>query len=362
MKNAMQGGSVGQTSLMQPFSDKQVRLWAWSPERHIQLERAFLTGENPALKAEAVSRFNAMMRNLGDAIKLSSNGSFPDLQEQGIPAAFLIDASTRETIDTRWTLLYRILDRRSSQSPVFRVGDAYTNLTFNEYALNEDIDADYIEGAHRLYEMSVYAGMYYYNKMWAQWTDMWDEQEGLAMMGVRWARAMAKAAYEAVAASGATSVSYDTGGATALEKDINTINAGITTIQSQLYNATTGDGNTILEDVSQGRFALLYNNLTAGYQARITKALEARLEAPNDNQSIGYVMSPVVPIGSPHIATGTWKLTLLGRRNVFAMGRDLMVDTEMDPKKAGVGMVEVGQGAFKAVRDDVKQVVSLALS
>lgn len=361
--NTQLGASVGQTSLMQPFSKKQVRLWAWDQRRHIELERAFLTGENPALKAEAVARFNTMMRNLGDALKLSSNGSFPDLNEQGIPAAFLIDASTREVVDTRWTMLYRILDRRASQSPVFRVGDAYTNLTFNEYQLNEPIDADYIEGAHRLYEMSVYAGMYYYNKMWASWTDMWDEQEGLAMMGVRWARAMAKAAYEAIsAASGLTTVSYDTAGATQIAKDINTINAGITTIMSQLYNATTGDSNQIFEDVSQGSFALLYNNLTSGYQERIVKALEARLDLPNDNQSIGYVSRPVVPIGSPHVATGTWKLTLLGRRNVFAMGRDLMVDTEVDPKKAGVGMVEVGQGAFKAVRDDAKQVVLLALS
>ena len=362
MQTYAQGASVGNTSLMQLFSDKKIRLWAWSPEQHLAMERAFLTGENPALKADAIGRFNAMMRNLGDAVRLSSNGSFPDLTEQTIPAALLIDASTREQVDMRWTQLYRIVDRRQSQSPYFRVGDAYTNLTFNTYQLNEPIDADYIEGAERVYKMDVVAGMYYYNKMWSQWTDMWNEQEGLAMMGVRWARAMAKAAYDALTASGATSVSYDSTGSTQVEKDINTINAGITTIQSQLYNATTADGNTVLEEVSQGRFGLLFNNLTSGYTARVTKALETRLDLPNDNQSVGYVLNPVVPIGSPHIPTGTWRLTLLGRRNVFALGRDLMIDSEVDLQKAGTGVATVGQGAYKAVRDDVKQVVSLALS
>lgn len=363
---------MGQNPAVVPFSDKSPRIWAWSPEEHRRMELAFLHGDKAA-KRDAVARFNAMMQSYGDIIRgagadrlgLSSYGSFPSLVNQAIPAGVTFDASTREVVDTRWTILYRMLDRRQSSSPLFSVRNTYTNLAFNEYDLNEPIDADYIEGDLDYYQMKVYAALYYYNKMWAQWTDMWDENEGLAMMGIRWARKMAQTAYETVqdnTGSVLTTVSYDSAGATAVEKDINTINAGITTIMSQIYALASPDGNQAFEDVSQGSFALLYNNLTAGYEARVAKALEARLDLPNDNQSIGYVTRPVVPIGSPLVSTGTWKLTLLGRRNVFAMGRDLTIDSEMDLQKAGTGVATVGQGAYRAVRDDVKQVVLLALS
>lgn len=362
-----QGGN-----LILPFSSKTPRIWAWSPEEHRKMELAYLHGDKQA-KRQAAQRFNAMMGSFSniiaragaDRLGLSSYGSFPSLINQAIPAGVTFDASTRETIDTRWTVLYRMLDRRQSNSPLFSVQNTYTNLTFNEYNLNEPIDADYIEGDLDYYQMKVYAALYYYNRMWSQWTEMWDENEGLAMMGIRWAFNMAKIAYETIAdntGSVLTSVSYDSTGATVLEKDINTINNGISTIQSQLYSATTDNSNQIYEDVSQGSYALLYNSNTSGYEARVAKALQARLDLPNDNQSIGYVMRPVIPIGSPHVVTGTWKLTLLGRRNVFAMGRDLVVDSEVDLQKAGTGVATVGQGAFRAVRDDVKQVVSLALS
>lgn len=372
MQNAISGARMGHSPVITPFSDKSPRVWAWSPDQHRQMELAFLSG-TPAAKREAVNRFNAMMGAYGDILArsganrlaLSSYGSFPSLINQAIPAGVTFDASSRETVDTRWAILYRMLDRRSSASPLFSVQNTYTNLAFNEYDLNEPIDADYIEGDLDYYQMKVYAAMYYYNKMWSQWTEMWDENEGLAMMGIRWARKMAQTAYETIqdnTGSVLTTVAYDAGGTTGVEKDINTINAGITTIMSQVYALASPDSNQAFEDVSQGSFALLYNNLTAGYEARIAKALEARLDLPNDNQSIGYVTRPVVPIGSPLVSTGTWKLTLLGRRNVFAMGRDLMVDSEVDLQKAGSGIATVGQGAFRAVRDDVKQVVLLALT
>lgn len=365
------GGQKNQ--IFNPFGKKNARLLApWRPEAALAAEQAFLTGQNPMLKKQVVRHFNAMMDNYVAALlahgganraNLSSLGSFPTLEEQGVPASFILDVAQREIVDTRWTILYRMLDRRSSTSGVFRVGDSYTNLEFNQYEYNESIDADYMEGDHDLYRFYIYSGMYFYNKMWESFTDMWSEGDGLGAMALRWARKMSEVAYTTVAAaSGLTTVTYDATGSTQVAKDINTINAGVTTIKSQLYAATTPDGNQVKEEAEMGTYALLFNSLTTGYETRIMKALEARLDLPNDNQSVGYVMRPVVPIGSPHVPTGTWVLTMLGRHNHFAMARALMVEESLDITKAGVAKVVAGNGAYRAVRHDPAQVVLLALS
>jgi len=237
------------SKVLTPFSGRAVRLSSWTPEDDRKMEFAFAHPDKvtPQFRMRAIKHFNAMMRGYGNhlmnvaagRVNFSSEDAFPSLTEQGIPSAAVFNTTQRQSIDTRWTMFYQMMDQRASQSPLFRVGDTYTNIDFDEYEIGQTIEGGSVEGSHSYYQMKVYGGFYQFNKMWSEWQNMWDPSEGLTAMAMRYARKQASVAYATVtAASGLTTVAYDTGGSTTVEKDINTINAGITQIESDVYAGT----------------------------------------------------------------------------------------------------------------------------
>ncbi|MEM8599290.1 MAG: hypothetical protein AAGF99_05170 [Bacteroidota bacterium] len=322
-----------------------------------------LASDDPAVRRKAILHLNAVARTYTDTlIQLSSPALFPDQKTQGVPSAVSFGEADRRAADTRWTALYNIRDLRSASSPYFKITDVYNAVTFEVYLLGERIKMRHVQGTEVIFETDIVAGGLQWNQFFAMWQDLWSANEGIATMQLKYAQKQARAAYEVLTASGLTGVAYNTTGATTLEKDILTINDGIRTIGNQLYQDEGIAGIQTEEDIEGAALFLLYNPATQGYRQRVNRALNARFTMANDNMSIAEVDVPVIPLPSRYVPATDWKLMLPGRKNIAAIHKDLEIYDHTDPRVAGVADGRIGQGAYKMVRGDAKQGVSLATS
>ena len=318
--------------------------------------------ENAGNRQAAIRLFNESSERYTDTLlRLSSEGQFPDAQTQGVPAAVTFGETDRRRVDTRWTALFSVQNRRAQSSPYFKIVDLYDAVEFMIYQLGERIEMRHVEAAQNIFEADVVAGGLQWNMLWSQWQDLWSTNDGLAGMQAKYAIRQARIAYETLTASGLSTTAYSVAGNSQAENDIRTINAAITEIGNAIYQAPgAGDGQTE-EDVEGATYFLLYNPATSGYRTRINRALTARYELPNSN-SVVEVDAPVMPIATRHVPAGSWYVALPGRKNIAAIFRDLTIYDFNDPQIAGVADGRIGQGAYKMVRGDSRQVREVATS
>lgn len=348
----------------------------WSPQQTAQLDDKrilserklleLLASDDPSKRALALNAFNDFSQRFGDLVlyALSATNMFPSQQTQGIPAAVTLGDAERQMVDLRWTALYDVQDYRQQTHPFFKIVDLYHAITFRAYQMGERVEMGVVEAAEAIFEAEIIAGGLQWNQLWSEWQAVWSQQRGLSAMQTRYANQLAKTAYEVITAAGLSVTAYDATGTTTLEKDINTINAAALAIRTALYNAAAPKTGQVTEEIVGGSepYWLLYNDLTAGYEDRIMKAIDARLDMPNDNLSVGHLLRPIVPLGSPYVPTGAWYMTIGGRKNVAAIFRDLRMFDISDPRIAGVMQGRVGQGAYKLVRGSALQARQVAVS
>lgn len=319
----------------------------------------------------ALNAFNDRLRSFGDILHgrtpLSSSSQFPDLLNAGLPSAVTLTDADRQMIDTRWVALFNMQDRRGQSNPYFKIADLYHAIQFQQYLQGERVKFATVEAEEAIFEAYIYGAGLQWNQIWAMWQDLWTSAMGMAEFQVKYAKLLALTAYSAITASGLSTTSYvdrDATGGQSITNDIATILQGLLEVKTALYTNTAPNGGQETEEEVQDTqvMYLLYNSHTAGYHERVRNALSARITTPNDSFSVNEVDFPVVPIGSPYVPTGNWYVVLPGRKNVFANFMDLRLYNITDPRIAGVAEGEVGWGAFRFVRGDVRQVRKLALS
>lgn len=326
-----------------------------------------LCSSDPNVRALALKHINAVGEAFKDAL-LSSTSHFPSQQTQGIPSAVAFGETDRLQVDVRWRMLFNVRDYSSQEHPFFKITDVYDAVTFEVYKLGERIKAASVRAEETIFEAEVIAAALQWNRLWADWQNLWNTEDGLASMQAKYGRKMAKLAYTVLTAGGLSTTSYDATGSTALEKDINTINAAAREMGNAIYQTDTGftDSEGALieseEDISGLGLYLLFNPATAGYTERVNRALAARYDMANDNNSIQEVNVPVMPLPTRYVPATAWYLVLPGRKLVSAIFRALELYDYMDPKVAGVADGRVGQGAYKHVRGDSRQVRQVATS
>lgn len=356
--------------ILDPFADgatRRISLAARRPDsgEMVRDERqlhADLASQDAAVRRRAIRHLNAVAAQALQVL-LSSTSQFPDQQTQGVPTAVSFGEADRFTADVRWRALFEVRDLTSQQHPFFKISDAYDSVTFDDYEMGERIRMGSVRGEEEIFETPIVAGGLQWFQFWENWQNLWNSQDGIASMNAKWLRRMAKQAYAVVTAAGLTVVPYDAAGASQVEKDVNTINAAITTLGNQVYQTETGfEGIESEEDIEGLALYLLYNPGTAGYRQRVNRALGARLELPNDNNSAAEVDVPVMPLPTRYAPANGWTLTLGGRKNVFAVTRNLTIYDHMDARVAGIADGRVAQGAYKGVRGDSRQAVQLATS
>ena len=326
-----------------------------------QLTADFVSAD-PAKRARAIRHLNAVAAAAMQVV-LSSPANFPDEAGPGVATRIRFGEADRNTADVRWRALFDVRDLTAQAHPFFEITDVYDSLQFEEYELNERIKVGSVRADTEIFKTPVVAAGIQYNRFWSNWQTIWNTEEGLASMNAKWFRRMARRAYQVLTAAGLTVISYDATGGTQLEKDINTINNGITAIGNAVYQTETGFENvTSEEDIEGLAIYLLYNPGTAGYRNRVNRALGARLELPNDNNSAREVDVPLIPLPTRDVPANGWFPVLAGRKNVTAVTHNLEVFDLTDPRVAGVADAKIGQGAYQHVRGDARQGVQLATS
>lgn len=357
-------------TVLDPFANgvtRRISLAARNPETSAVVadERqlhADLASQDPAVRARAIRHLNAVAAQALQVV-LSSTSQFPDQQTQGVTTAVAFGEADRHVADTRWRALFDVRDLTGQSHPFFKITDVYDSVEFEEYEMGERIKMGTVRGDEAIYETPIVAGGLQWFQFWENWQNLWNSQDGIASMNAKWLRRMARQAYSVLTASGLTAVPYDTTGASTIEKDVNTINAAITTLGNQVYQTETGfEGVESEEDIEGLALYLVYNPGTAGYRQRVNRALGARLELPNDNNSAAEVDVPVMPLPSWYVPANGWTLALGGRKNVLAVTRNLTIYDHMDARLAGISDGRIAQGAYKAVRGDSRQAVSVATS
>ena len=324
---------------------------------------ADLASQDPAVRARAIRHLNAVSAQLLEQL-LSSTSQFPDVNHQGVPTAVAFGEGDRYTADTRWRALFNVQDRTAQPgAPVFKISDTYDSVTFEKYEMGERIRVGSVRGEEVIYEGEIMAGALQYFRFWQEWQTLWNTSDGLASMNAKYARKMARLAYQVLTAAGLAVTPYDATGGSTVEKDVNTINRAITELGNAVYETETGfEGIDSEEDIEGLTLYLLYNPSTFGYRQRVNRALGARLDLANDNNSAAEVDIPVMTLPTRYVPANGWFLALAGRKNVSAIFRNLEVFDMMDPRVAGVADAKVGQGVYKHVRGDSRQVRQIATS
>lgn len=333
-----------------------------------------LTSDDPETRATAINAFNDRMQLYGDLLTgrrsahLSNSSLFPTAQHQGIPSAVFFGDAERQSVDTRWTALYDIQDRRQQMSPYFRIVDLYHAITVKQYQMGEEIEFGSVEASEQIFEADLYGMGLQWNRLWSQWQDIWTSGRGMATMQRKWADHQAQTAYDTITASGLSTTSYqdaDGSGGTSLRNDIATINQAMIDIAQAIYQDTASQsGEQTDEDIGDATFYLLYNGHNRTYHERINAAQASDFRVANDNQSVQELLQRfnLVTIDSPKIPTGNWFMTLGGRKNIWSQFRDATMYDVEDPRVMGVADGRIGQGAFKSLRGDVNQVRQIATS
>lgn len=364
-------GGPGETVAIHP-QDEVIQL---DGERRLPERRMFemLTSEDERERALAINAFNDRMQLYGDLIcgtrtvHLSNSSLFPTTQHQGIPTAVFFGDAERQSVDTRWTVMFQIDDRRQQMTPFFRLVDLYHAITVKEYQLGEEIEFGSVEAGEAIFETNYYGMGLHWNRLWSEFQDIWTNGRGMSAMQRKWANNQAQLAYDTITASGLSTTSYqdaDGTGSTSLRNDIATLNQAMTDIQQSIYQDTAPQsGEQTEETLDNPQFTLLYDSHDRDFKERINTALTARLTLPNSN-SVAEIDDDfdVTPIGSPRVPSGNWYITLNGRKNVWAQFRDATMYDVEDPRVMGVADGRIGQGAFKPVRGDTNQVRQVATS
>ena len=323
---------------------------------------ADLASQDPAVRQRAIRHLNAVAEQaLG--VLLSSTSQFPDQQTQGVTTVVSFGEGDRWSADVRWRALFQMRDLTADTHPFFAIDDVYDSVAFDEYEMGERIRFGSVRADREIFETPIVAGGLQWFQFWEGWQSQWNTSDGIASMNAKWLRRMAKAAYAVVTAAGLTVVPYDAAGASQVEKDVNTINAALTTLGNQVFQSETGfAGVESEEDIEGLSVYLLYNSGTAGYRQRVNRALGARLELPNDSNSAAEVDVPVMPLPTRYVPANGWWLVLAGRKNVHVVKKALQIYDHMDARIAGISDGRIAQGAYKSVRGDTRQAVQVSTS
>lgn len=321
------------------------------------MTRAIFEG-TPQQKADVAKAINLAAKMMTDEFKrvnLSTTSLWTPNTEAG--AALVFNDITGEMVDTRWASMFRVLDRRGARTTAFKITNTYNGVEFASYKLGERIKLNTVEATREWFELGFLAGGLQWNDFASRFTDDWDPSEGVTALLTRHGQKLAESAYATIVASGALSESYDTGGTTVLEKDINTVNNAIQKIEDGIYNATNAaTGGAVRENVDGPRqYALLYYP-TGAMHKRVKAMVQAMNLGPNDNISRAELNKTIIPIDTREAPATKFVLVYAGRKLVFAPGIDLEIKTHIDPTIAGNGMAEVGQSAQAWVRADSNQV------
>lgn len=314
---------------------------------------------DPTVRAEVFAELDAagadytaaLLRSSRNSQSLSAPGAFPDRDG---PITDVYFTGSDQPVDTTWTQVFDVRDFRNTTEEDFEVGTVDDAVSFRTYADGETVELVGVSGGIQKFPFALLGGGFQFLRTWIMDNKFWRIGDGLRSMETGYAIDQARLAWATLTnATGLQVQARDTGGATVVEKDVNTVNAAATAILSDIFQA---DDHL----PAAPSFVLVYNNLTPGYADRAAAMMAANYGLANAALGAAKLTYPVQMIGTPYVDTGAMYLAMPKRRLKTGIRMDLSNFEHFDPTK----FVEarIGWGRYTHVRGSASQVRAIPLA
>jgi hypothetical protein len=146
-----------------------------------------------------------------------------------------------EDIDNGWASFFTSRDFAGTQTPGFRIRDVATGLTFEKRPEGGRARIYRITGNELFVGFDMYGGGLEFDQAWFDDQQWWDIEDQAVEFRSKWYRDKAAVMYGLIGAiASGQNIAYDATGATQLDKDINTINAGAADLVQDLFDSGYG--------------------------------------------------------------------------------------------------------------------------
>ncbi|MHA2065673.1 MAG: phage major capsid protein [Candidatus Thorarchaeota archaeon] len=248
-----------------------------------------------------------------------------------------------EEIDNGWASFFTSRDFSSTRAPGFRVREVSSGLTFTKRPEGGRARIYSITGTEAFVPFDTYGGGLEFDQAWFEDQEWWLVEDTAAEFRSDWYRDKATIMYGLIGAIGAGyNVAYDTGGATVLEKDINTLNTAaaalLTAFKALGFNVTANTALKVLSPIQ--------------LRGRLQRALKAQYITPATAGAHLMVEYNITPIYSMNVlnagaaATDIWYMGIPGFKNKIGEKMPLTVFSEF--KAEAFATTTVGWGRYGA--------------
>ena len=217
-----------------------------------------------------------------------------------------------EEIDAGWQSFFDVRPFYGTPVPGFEVRNVSSGLTFAKRPEGGRARIYSVTGATQFVPFDTYGGGLEFDQAWIDDQQWWQAEDTAQEFRSKWYSDKAEVHYLLIGAIGAGyNVAYDTGGATVLEKDINTINTAaaaiLTAFKALGYNVTAQTPMKILSPIQ--------------LRGRLQRALAAQYITPATAGAHLMVEYNITPVYSMNVknagaaATDIWYLGIPGWKN-----------------------------------------------
>jgi len=250
-----------------------------------------------------------------------------------------------EEIDNGWAHFFSSRDFSSTRTPGFRVREVSSGLSFTKRPEGGRARIYSITGTEAFVPFDSYGGGLEFDQAWFEDQEWWLVEDTAAEFRSAWYRDKATIMYTLIGAV-TNDVAYDTGGATALEKDINTLNAAaaalLTAVKALGFNVTANTPLKVLSPIQ--------------LRGRLQRALKAQYITPATAGAHLMVEYNITPIYSMNVlnagaaCTDKWYMGIPGIKNKIGEKMPLTVFSEF--KAEAFATTTVGWGRYGAFLND----------
>jgi hypothetical protein len=232
-----------------------------------------------------------------------------------------------EEIDNGWAQFFDIRDFAGTLTPGFRIRETSSGLMFSKRPEGGRARIYRITGTEAYVTFDTFGGGLEFDQAWFQDQEWWMIEDTAMEFRSSWYRDKAAIMYGLIGAIGAgQNVAYDTSGATALDKDINTLNTAaaqvLTALKTAGYAVTPSTTVKVLSPIQ--------------LRGRLQRALAAQYITPATAGAHLKVEYNIVPVYSMNVlnagaaCTDKWYMGVPGFKNKVGEKMPLTVYTNFN--------------------------------
>ncbi len=246
-----------------------------------------------------------------------------------------------EEIDAGYLVAFDVRNFQGVGTPGFRIRDVQSGLTFSARGPGGRAQIYRITGTEAFAPFDTYGGGLELDQAWFQDQEWWLIEDTAAEFRSKWYRDKATVMYTLIGSfTSGYNTAYDTGGATALDKDIITLNTAAATLLTRL--------NTAGYAVTAQTPVIVFSPIQL--RGRLQRALAAQYVTPaiaGASLKVEYTMKPIYSmnlIDGGAANTTKWQMCVPGMKN--KLGEKMPLTVYANFKAENFVTTTVGWGRY----------------